>query len=105
MTPTEELIQQAKREGFTVYAPEKLTTYFYIVKDDKIGYCQHDHLTGPKFSTVHKPCTQAGTGYEAASMTRALDYRPGWASNDAPVIKYKNAADFLNSHWQPLKLY
>lgn len=105
MTPTEELIQQAKREGFTVYAPEKLTTYFYIVKDEKIGYCQHDRISGPKYSTVHKACKHAGTGYEAKNMAEAISHRPTWANDDAPVTKYKNAADFLASHWQPLKQY
>lgn len=105
MTPTEELIQQAKQNGFTVYAPEALTTYFYIVKDDRIGYCQYDHISGPKYSTVHKASKHAGTGYEAKTMAEALRYRPQWASADSPVTKYKNAADFLASHWQPLKQY
>lgn len=105
MTPTEKLIKEAKLQGFTVYAPETLTTYFYITKDDRIGYCQHDRTTGPKFSTVHKPCKHAGTGYEAATMDEAISHRPHWASNDAPVTKYKNAGDFLASHWQPLKQY
>ena len=105
MTPTEELIQQAKREGFTVYAPEKLTTYFYIVKGDRIGYCQHDRIDGARFTTVHKPCKHAGTGYEAKTMVEAISHRPKWASNDAPVTKYKTTADFLASHWQTLKQY
>ena len=105
MTPTEELMQEAKRQGFTVYAPENLTTYFYITKGGQIGYCQHDRITGPKFSTVHKPCKHAGTGYEAANMNEAISHRPCWASSDEPVTKYKNTADFLASHWQPLKQY
>lgn len=105
MTPIDDLIQQAKREGYAVYAPEKLTSYFYIVSGDAIGYCQYNNFKGASFSTVHLPCSHAGTGYAAESMAGALMHRPSWASNDAPVIKYKNAADFLARHWQPLKQY
>jgi len=105
MTPTEELIRQAKREGFTVYAPEKLTTYFYIVKGDRIGYCQHDRIGGPMFSTVHRANKYNGTGYQVESMEQTLIHRPRWAPPSESVTKYKNAADFLASHWQPLKQY
>lgn len=105
MTPTQEMIEQAKREGFTVYAPETLTNYFYISKAEKIGYCQCNRTTGPSFSTVHKPNRTTGTGYKADSMAEAIAHRPSWANNDAPVNKYKSTADFLASHWQPLKQY
>lgn len=101
MTPTEKLIQKAKRQGFTVYAPETLTTYFYISKNDKIGYCQHGRTTGPTFSTVHKPCKHAGTGYKVDTMAEAIAHRPHWASNEQ-ISKYKSTADFLANHWQKL---
>jgi hypothetical protein len=95
----QELIQEAKRQGFTVYAPETLTTYFWFTDGDRIGYAQE----GPSFSTVHKPCNHAGTGYKTESMSRALERRPSWAANDAPVIKYTGPAEFIAKHWQPLK--
>jgi hypothetical protein len=101
MTPIQEMIEQAKREGFTVHAPKTLTTYFYFSKDDKIGYYQHGRATGPTFSTVHKPCKHAGTGYKADTMAAAIEHRPHWASNE-PINKYKSTDDFLASHWQPL---
>ena len=100
-----ELIQEAKRQGFTVYAPETLSTYFYFADGERIGYAQTDRLTGPSFSTVHKPCKHAGSGYTAESMNRALEHRPSWAVNDAPVIKYRNPAEFIAKHGQPLKQY
>ena len=105
MTAIQEMIEDAKREGFQVIAPEKLTTYFWITDGTRLGYCQADRLRGPSFSTVHKPCKHAGTGYEAASMVRALDNRPGWASGDAPVVKYRDPAEFIAKHWQPLIQY
>jgi hypothetical protein len=101
----QELIQEAKRQGFTIYAPEALSTYFWFTDGDRIGYAQAGRLEGPSFSTVHKPCKHAGTGYKAESMSRALEHRPSWAVNDEPVIKYRDPAEFIAKHWQPLKQY
>ncbi len=106
MTDAEQMIEQAKAAGFTVYGPEKLTSYFYITDGQRVGYCQADRLRGPTFSTVHKANRQNGTGYHADSMTEALQHKPAWAANDGlPAPKYKDAADFLAQHWQPLKQY
>lgn len=100
----QELINEAKRQGFTVYAPEELSTYFYFTDGERIGYAQHNNpFRAPEFSTVHKPCKHAGTGYNAATMAEALSHRPSWAMNDAPVIKYNGPAEFIAKHWQPLK--
>jgi hypothetical protein len=101
----QELIQEAKRQGFAIYAPEALSTYFYFTDGERIGYAQADRLKGPSFSTVHKPCKHAGTGYKADTMAEALSHRPSWAMNDAPVIKYRDPAEFIAKHWQPLKQY
>jgi len=51
-----------KENGFNVYKT-KSDTYFYFVKDNKIGYCQTDHFFGIDISTVHKPCKECGTGF------------------------------------------
>lgn len=99
----QELIKEAKRQGFNVYAPETLSTYFYFTDGDRIGYAQADRLTGPSFSTVHKPCKNAGTGYKADTMAEALTHRPQWVTSNEPVIKYRNPAEFIAKHWQPLK--
>jgi hypothetical protein len=101
----QELIKKAKRQGFTIYAPETLSTYFWFTDGDRIGYAQADRLKGPSFSTVHKSCKHAGTGYEAESMSRALEHRPSWVVSDAPVIKYRDPTEFIANHWQPLKQY
>ena len=102
----QELITEAKAHGLTVYGPENLTTYFWVTDGQRIGYCQHGNPYRPaEFSTVHKPCKHAGTGYKAATMAEALSHRPSWATNDAPVTKYKDAAEFIAKHWQPLTQY
>jgi hypothetical protein len=101
----QELIQEAKRQGFTIYAPETLSTYFWFTDGERIGYAQTNQLTGPSFSTVHKPCKHAGTGYRADTMAEALTHRPQWVTRNEPVIKYRNPAEFIAKHWQPLKQY
>jgi len=104
-TAIDEMIEAAKTQGLQVIAPEKLTTYFWITDGTRLGYCQVDRLRGLTFSTVHKPCKHAGTGYEAASMVNALENRPRWASGDAPVVKWNGPAEFIAKHWQPLIQY
>ena len=98
----QDLIQQAKKKGFEVYAPEKLTSYFYFSKDDKVGYAQLDRMTGPSFSTVHKPNKSTGTGYKVGSFSEALCFKPMWACSRDVVVKYDSLSDFLKKHWQPL---
>jgi len=105
MDELKRMIDDAKAQGLQVIGPEELTTYFWITDGQRLGYCQADRLRGPTFSTVHKPCKHAGTGYKAATMDEALIYRPQWAINDAPVTKYKDPAEFIAKHWQPLIQY
>jgi len=97
----QQFISQAKEEGFSVYAPEKLSSYFYFSKDNKIGYCQYNNFRGVSFSTIHKGNPHTGTGFTVSSFDEALCIRPHWAG-DTPVIKFNSMADFLNNHWQPL---
>lgn len=100
------LIDQAKAQGLAVYGPENLTTYLWVTDGQRIGYCQNGNPFRPaEFATVHKPCKHAGTGYKAKTMEEALSHRPSWAANDAPVTKYKDAADFIAKYWQPLIQY
>jgi hypothetical protein len=105
MKPLEEMIKAAKLSGFTVLIPENPTTYFWITDGQKIGYCQADDFKGPIFSTVHKPCTHAGTGYSAKDMNEALSHRPQWVTNDKQITKYKSAEEFIAKHWQTLRQY
>lgn len=101
-----DLINQAKSNGFEVYAPENITSYFYIIKDNKIGYCENNNLTGPKYSTVHKANKQSGTGFRVDNMQDTLIHSPYWAGGlSGTVIKYKSKDEFINKHWQKLIKY
>jgi len=100
------LINQAKAQGLTVYGPENLTTYMWVTDGHRLGYCQHGNpFRPPEFATVHKPCKHAGTGYRVETMAESLSHRPQWAANNGPVIKYKDAAEFIAKYWQPLIQY
>lgn len=94
---TIELIETFKTKGFEVYAPANLTTYFWLVKGDNIGYCQIDRLEGIVFSTVHKPNRQSGTGFRVNSAEHAVSVNvPHWALYlSGSVKKYKNVNEFL----------
>ena len=105
MTTVQNLIAAAKEQGFAVFAPESLGTYFYFSKDNKVGYCQLDRMTGVSFSTVHKANRTLGTGYKVESFDQALQNRPNWASSGDPVVKYASLDEFLKKHWQPLVAY
>lgn len=98
----QQFIEQAKEQGFSVHAPEKLSSYFYFSKDNKVGYCQYTNVRGVSFSTIHKPNTSTGTGFAADSFEDALRTVPSWASLHSSVIKYNSLNEFLNNHWQPL---
>lgn len=101
-----DLISQAKANGFDVYAPENITSYFYITKDNKIGYCENNNLIGPKYSTVHKPNKSSGTGFKVDNMQDTLMHSPYWAGGlSETVIKYKSKEEFINKHWCKLIKY
>lgn len=105
MDEVKNLINEAKKQGFTVYAPKNLSTYFYITDGEKIGYCQHNHMRGPSYATVHKPNKTTGTGFAAKSFNEALTFAPPWAYNLGHVKKYANWQEFAKKHWQELKQY
>lgn len=104
MTTIHQVIDQAKAQGFDVYAPASLTSYFYFTKAGHIGYCQLDRMHGVQYSTVHKPNKYTGTGFAASSFDDALCSAPAWAtSRDADTVrKYVDWQDFSSKHWQPL---
>ena len=100
-TEIEIMIQQAKSKGYKVFSPQKLTSYFWFVRGDKIGYCQFSTMEGSTFRTVHKPSTVNGTGFRASSFEEALGLAPNWA-DCREVETYKNWNEFAKLHWQPL---
>lgn len=60
-------IEKIKSLGYKVYGFNEPTTNYAFFTDEKnIGYFQLDDFIGFAFSTVHKPCREAGTGYRVA---------------------------------------
>jgi len=85
--------QMIKDAGYKVFYSVWKTlggkpSYFHFTDGTKIGYCQEAYFGGIQFSTVHKPSTQAGTGF-------ALNDDPG---NYNPTIK---DAEKALSHGMP----
>lgn len=96
------MIQEAKSKGYKVFSPQKLTSYFWFVDGDKIGYCQFSTIECVTFTTVHKPSTDNGDGFRASSFEEALCYAPAVFGPNIRVVKYKNWNEFAKLHWQPL---
>lgn len=100
-TEIEIMIEKAKAKGHKVFSPQKLTSYFWFVDGNRIGYCQFSTLEGATFTTVHRPSQGNGTGFRASSFEEALGLAPNWADSRT-VQKYKNWEDFAKNHWQSL---
>jgi hypothetical protein len=90
--------------GYQVFysSSQNTISYIYFVKDNKIGYCQTSYGL-LKFSTVHKACKQAGTGYIVLSeVAPTLDVDvcfeivpSGFKHSDAQFIKkYKDFDEY-----------
>lgn len=119
MKTINEFITELKENNFSVYTSDNKEniTYFYFVKNNKIGYCQYEY--GFSFSTVHKPCKEAGTGFRVYSeiteptIKHAEDCfikRPLWNTfnntckccgsylyKTDPVIKFNSWKEYINS--------
>lgn len=104
---TQQLIDSLKAKGYQVYGPEELDSYVYFTDGKRIGYAQYDRVQGVKYSTVHKPHSQIGTGFRADSAEEALAHVPKWAhmSDWSFVVKYADLDTFRKEHWQPLVPY
>jgi len=98
-------IEELKKAGFKVYAPEELTMYCNFVKGDSIGYVECDDF-GFNFSTVHKPNRYTGTGFSiyknigSPTVKMAQDcfvIAPHW-ENSSSVKKYENWEDYANKN-------
>jgi hypothetical protein len=100
-----EMIDQAKALGLTVYGPDEITSYFWVTRDGRIGYAQWDRVSGPSFSTVHKPNKYTGTGFKTDSFEGSLAYAPAWAGQRESIQKYGSFEAFQKQHWQNLVQY
>lgn len=104
------LADSLKAEGLRVFVSsyssikESKSSYFHFTDGINIGYAESPYFGGIKFSTVHKPCRQCGTGFAMNDYMESIDSpttkdakacfitAPNWASpsDRAAVIKYKN---------------
>lgn len=65
------------------------TTYFHFTDGVNIGYCQEGYFGGIRFSTVHKPCRECGTGF-------GLQDEPGIFK---PTLEDAKGAFIIAPHW------
>ena len=103
---THELVEKAVKanidaflnKGFRIFAPENLTSYFYVVRGNDIAYVEYRLMSGLHYRSVHKPCKHAGTGFEAFSLEDAFNERPTWANlrEFGDVQKYKDMDEFMS---------
>lgn len=102
-------MDQAIAAGFEVYQRKPgRDTYFYFTDGAGIGYCQFGG-SQPSLTTVHKPNTQTGTGFEYVSGFDEVNARamrgclscnaPGWVSTGdrRSVRKYANWSAFKSA--------
>jgi len=64
----QDVADMLKKEGMKIYIDnwkhsKSKPTYFHFTDGKNIGYCQTERFGGVRFSTVHKPCKEAGTGF------------------------------------------
>ncbi len=98
------IIDQVAALGFDVWMRNVKDTWLHFTDGSNIGYLQHDPMSGYNISTVHKPNTATGTGFQVEryepSITRdmllkAFVHCPQWANRDAASVhKYKNMEDY-----------
>lgn len=105
-------VKEVKEMGFKVYVYEKNVenpTYCFIEDNSgNIGYMQAGDYGGVRFSTVHKPNRECGTGFglqmwdealcniETNDVINSFAMYPKWATRKqrANVVKYKNFAEY-----------
>lgn len=101
------VIEKVQSFGFRVYMRNRSDTWLVFVDEfDRLGMLEGDRLSGRyNLSTVHKPNTTTGTGYQVerhtpdfdkAMLLRCFARQPSWASSReaGTVIKYKGINDY-----------
>ncbi len=91
----QDVADMLKAAGMDIYISNWQTdfgkpSYFHFVEGNNIGYCQYDDLCGIKFSTVHKPTKDIGTGFGCQDIYEVI-----------PEITLKEArrAFIIAPHW------
>lgn len=113
----DKLAQELKANGLRIfYSEDKYwRTYFYFTDGTNIGYVQDGYFGhGVRFTTVHKPCKECGTGFGLQNWNEAIDEptikdankafitAPSWAKKAyiKAVKKYNDIDDFLKANSQ-----
>jgi len=103
-----ETIAKVQSFGFSVYMRKPTDSYLFFTDGKNIGYLQDgDFGGGFSFSTVHKPNTTTGTGYQIgrnvddfteADLKSCFVTAPEWAwPRDRPsVVKYRDIGEFID---------
>lgn len=113
-------IEKIKSLGYEVYGLEN-TTYAFFTDGKNIGYFQESHFGTINFSTVHRPCRHAGTGfcirhgiYCLEDITNELCQAcfvniPNEFKGTPRVYKWESWDDFMGKGWsnsrKPLPKY
>ncbi len=103
-----EVINLMLKDGVKVYAhiwdykKDNVITYVHFVEGNKIGYVQVEYYGGLKYSTVHKPSKDNGTGFgiDPLDMDSILNYSqafyvPFWARRYS-ATPWDNWEDYVN---------
>jgi hypothetical protein len=103
------IIAKVQSLGFDVYMRNEDDSWLLFTDGTRIGYLQADRLGGFSFSTVHKPNTTTGTGFQIdrnadgfdkSDLERCFIHAPHWALNReaSTVVKYKNIGDYISEN-------
>ena len=99
------VIDAVAAAGFDVWMRDLKDTYMLFTDGKNIGYLQNDRMAGYTISTVHKPNTTSGTGYQIERhvttftkemLQNAFVRAPHWAygRDIDSVRKYKDMDDY-----------
>jgi hypothetical protein len=110
-----EMADKLKEVGLKIYyslwssQPGK-PSYFYFTDGENIGYCQEGYFGGLRFSSVHKPCREAGTGFglqddpglytaTVEDAKKAFTVAPAWWRGKRIAIKkYKDWNEYTEKN-------
>lgn len=100
----QKIIDAVASAGFDVWMRNPKDSWLLFTDGKNIGYLQDDRLAGYCISTVHKPNTSSGTGFQIARhvpdfgrgmLLGAFAHCPEWYRRDASSVhKYKDMEDY-----------
>jgi hypothetical protein len=100
----QKIIDAVTSAGFDVWMRDPKDSYMLFTEGKNIGYMQLDRSAGYTISTVHKPNTSSGTGFQVERhvsdftrdiLARAFVHCPEWYLRDArSVHKYRDMEDY-----------